>query len=177
MYTKQITIGLTLLVVSLLGCGATASRHGSDSALRTAEQKDALVARNRAFLKAVQSGDGERVSSFFPKQGTFTYTYLYHGRSGDTISEERFAAAEARREIVEGSLSESLAPVTHAVGLGTLYSETTRGIENWVRVNGTRFVPRSRGQSSPIYVEWRREGSLWVVSAFGDEGFEDIPGS
>ena len=177
MYAHRNTIGATLLVISLLGCGTTASRREGNTSLRSAEQNHSLEARNEAFLDAVQSRDRERVASFFPKQGTFTYTNLSHRRIGDTIREERFAAAEARREIMEGTLSESLAPVTHEFALGTLYSETTRGIDNWVRVNGTRFVPRSRGQSSPIYVEWRSEGDSWVVSAFADEGFEDIPKS
>jgi len=178
MSARRNTVGATLLAVCLLGCGATASRNEGDTSARVVEQNNTLAATNKAFLDAVQSQDGERVSSFFPKQGTFTYTYLYHARSGDSLREERFAAAEARREIIEGSLSESLAPATHSIGVGTLYSETAlRGTEEWVRVDATRFVPRSRGQSSAIYVEWRREGGRWVISAFGDEGFEDIPGS
>jgi hypothetical protein len=41
----------------------------------------------------------------------------------------------------------------------------------WRRVRGNRFVPPGASASSAIFVEWRREGDRWVVSAFGDETF------
>jgi len=176
MSTQRNTVGATLLLVCLLGCGATASRNEGNNPPRIATESQSLASRSEAFLIAVQSRDRELISSFFPKQGTLTYTYFHRRRSGDSISEVRFEAAKARQEIMEGELGEPLAPVTHAFRYGSLYFGATKGVD-WVRVNKTRFVPPSRGPSSAIYVEWRREGGLWVVSAFGDEGFEEIPGS
>ena len=56
----------------------------------------------------------------------------------------------------------------------------------WRRVGGNRFVPPGAPASSPIFVEWRREGDAWVVAAAGaslgplvemsTERFDGVPG-
>lgn len=33
-------------------------------------------------------------------------------------------------------------------------------------------MPPFASASSPIFVEWRREGDKWVINAFGDEWFD-----
>ncbi|HEX8244638.1 MAG TPA: hypothetical protein VF541_14125 [Longimicrobium sp.] len=45
----------------------------------------------------------------------------------------------------------------------------------WRRVRGNRFVPVGDPNSAGFFVEWRREGGRWVVSAFGDESFGEGP--
>jgi hypothetical protein len=41
--------------------------------------------------------------------------------------------------------------------------------QHWRYVGRSRFVPPWEADDSPTFVEWRREGTKWVVSSFGDE--------
>jgi len=43
----------------------------------------------------------------------------------------------------------------------------------WRLVGGNRFVPPGAPASSRTFVEWRQEGNRWVISAFGDEWFQN----
>jgi hypothetical protein len=46
----------------------------------------------------------------------------------------------------------------------------------WRRAAGNRFVPADEPDSSPFYVQWRREDGRWVVSEIGDETYSgDAP--
>jgi hypothetical protein len=64
-------------------------------------------------------------------------------------------------------------PQAQTIGLFA-HQVMMRGVE-WRRVSGTRFVPPGETAASAIFVEWRREGSKWVVSSFGDESFSRLP--
>ena len=60
--------------------------------------------------------------------------------------------------------------------IGRLSHQVMHRGTGWRRVRGgSRFVPRDAPDDSPLFVEWRREGGTWVVSAVGDESFHDVP--
>lgn len=134
-----------------------------------------LRARNLAFLTAVDSVGPEGILEFFPGKGDFTYVHTAHQISGDHRRVWRFPAEQTGDAIAKGPLWESFASQVENQTVGLFAHQITmRGVK-WHRVSGTRFVPPGETASSPIFVEWRREGSKWVVSSFGDESFSRLP--
>lgn len=141
-------------------------------AVTPAGMRQELEARNRAFLNAMEVFDVDSVLTFFPRDRDFTYTFTYHHPAGDSVSSWRFPAVDARRAI-EGPLRLSLDQQGHVLGVGTFASALAFTDPNWKRVRGSRFVPPAAVETSAVYVQWTREGSQWVVVAFGDEGYAD----
>lgn len=137
-----------------------------------AEARAGLAARNAAFLDAAEVFDVDSMLSFFSRSNDFTYTFTFHHRNGDSIAVWRFPAAEAKRAI-EGPLRARLDDDGEFLGIGTFASALAFTLSDWRRVGESRFVPPRADAASGTYVEWRREGSQWVVAAFGDEGFEE----
>jgi len=133
---------------------------------------DELESTNRAFLFAVAVANLDSLVPFFPSTGEFTYTFTFRHEHGDSVGIWRFPAADARRAIQE-PLRLSLSRQDGMVGMGSFISATTGTDRGWRRVSNHRFVPPGSDATSPTYVEWRREGSRWVVSAFGDEGLDE----
>lgn len=143
-----------------------------NGAALNAQVTTGLDARNSAFLDAVELFDVDSMLTFFPREGEFTYTFTSRHSSGNTLGFWRFPASDARRAI-EGPLRLSLTPEDGMYGIGSFVSALSATHSNWRRVGRSRFVPPEAPSTSPTYVEWRREGSRWVVAAFGDEGLED----
>jgi hypothetical protein len=56
--------------------------------------------------------------------------------------------------------------------IGLLMDVIMHTAHRWRLVGGNRFVPPDAPANCPTYVEWRREGNRWVISAFGDEWFD-----
>ena len=134
-----------------------------------------LAARTRSFLTAVNGEDYERLLEFFPTRGRFTYVHTLHSRAGDRRGVSHFLAAQKRDAIEKGALFPSFALQVENQPVGLFAHQVMMRGARWHRVSGTRFVPPGETASSDIFVEWRREGSKWVVSSFGDEGFSDLP--
>jgi hypothetical protein len=137
-----------------------------------ASESDELAIRNRAFLYAVAVSNIDSLLPFFPRTGEFAYTFTFRHPHGDSVGVWRFPAADARRAI-EGPLRLSFSSQDGMVGMGSLLSATTGINRAWRRVAHHRFVPPGSQDSSPTYVQWRREGLRWVVAALGDEGMEE----
>lgn len=159
------------------------SRHGTalaalllalPAALRAQHSDEALAARNHGFLDAARSRSIDSLATFFPREGTFTWI--------GQVRPERGRAYEARWRLrasdvvpvfgAGGPLCQTFADPMLSGGLitGELFDNFTP----WRQVRGTRFVPRARGAGSPFFIEWRREGDTWVVSALGDERGEEV---
>ena len=154
---------------------ASASMPAAAPAQGVSPVPASLRARNSAFLTAVDRVGPEGILDFFPAKGDFTYVHTAHQISGDHRRVWRFPAEQKGDAITKGPLWESFEIQVENQTLGLFaYQIMVRGVE-WHRVSGTRFVPPGESASSPIFVEWRREGPKWVVSSFGDESFSRPP--
>lgn len=124
-----------------------------------------------AFLKRLQGMPGE-FQPYLPRTGDLTYIHTTHSPEGDSVRVSRFTVEEVAVQLQSGGpIFEALyhSPEHQVVGLLVNQVEC-RGIK-WRRVTITRFVPPGADASSPVFVEWRREGRTWVISSFGDESF------
>lgn len=133
------------------------------------ENQDPLEGRNCAFLKA-----GARRTEFLPSAGSFTYLSASHSPGRTSVGTWRFTAADVPRAGDPGGpLSGVFAILVEGQPVGRLAHQVLHRGTAWRRVHGTRFVPPGAPASSAVFVEWRREGNAWVVSAVGDEAFLD----
>lgn len=133
-----------------------------------------LERRMAAFVDSVPI---ERAAGFFPRHGDYTWIRTVHTPDGDRVGAWRFSAADTEKAMeLCGPLFGSFSFLPHGQPLGGLIERAMMSEGRWRRVRGTRFVPPSAPASSPVFVEWRREGSDWVVSSFGDEAYREPPG-
>lgn len=170
-------IAKTATCAMFCACGAAAPLHSisAPSPAMSERTSQSLEARTRAFLEAVSRHDRHHAASFFPDSGEFTYLHTVHGAQGDQTTELRFPAREATDLIETGQLWTSFDVQVEDQPIGLLAHQVRyRGVR-WKRVSETRFVPPDADATSAIFVEWRREGSQWVVSSFGDERFTADP--
>jgi hypothetical protein len=167
---KRLRIGFAVLVAGLASARvpARAFAQGGGSA------PDALAARNRGFLAAVNAGP-EGILEFFPSEGPFTYVHTVHQETGDRRGVWRFPARQAEEAIRKGPLWASFELQMESQPIGLFAHQVMMRGTKWRRVSPTRFVPSGETATSGIFVEWRREGSRWVVSSFGDEGYGVLP--
>lgn len=138
-----------------------------------------LAARSAALLHALRwDGQLDSIRSFFPQDGDWTYVHTAHPRDGDRRAVWRFPGGETRRAIDHaGPIPHVFSINYHGQPIGLLVHQVMlRGVE-WRRVAGNRYVPPGASSRSPTFIEWRREGVSWVVSAIGDESFPsgDLP--
>jgi hypothetical protein len=130
-----------------------------------------LQERNRLFLEAVDSHEADKIAPFFPRSGEFEYQFTEITDSTAQTRKRRFSGVDALHEISEGALWNSFDIQYEAQPIGLFAHQVMlRGTE-WRQVGQTRFVPPGESASAAIFVEWRREGSRWVVSSFGDQRF------
>ncbi len=141
----------------------------------SAQDSVELDRRVAGFLATVRSQIGERVAGFFPTTGEFTYVHTLHGDGPDSVTTRHFPSSLAREHIVEGILRGSFDIDHHGQPIGLFLHQLILRGSDWRRVSPTRFVPPRADASSPIFLEWRKEGDVWVVSAFGDERFTRRP--
>ena len=134
-----------------------------------------LERRMEGFLAAARRSDVEGVVPFFPRRGSFTYLHTSYERDGAHPSTWIFPAADARKAITDGPLQPSFEIQAEGQTIGLFTHQLILRGTAWRRVRGTRFVPPGANASSGIFVEWRREGSEWVISAFGDESYHREP--
>jgi hypothetical protein len=154
--------------LALLGCAAVAA---------PAAAQETLGDRMQAFLRAVEHETPETLTAFFPRAGDLTWVHTFHSDSGTRVSVWRFPSSALPRALeYDGPLWPSFALQVEAQPIGLFYHQammrdafTLR--KGWRRVRGTRFVPAGEPETAGLFVEWRREAGIWVVSAFGDEGF------
>lgn len=140
-----------------------------------AEGEASLQARMDAFLTDDVRKDEDSAAAFFPRAGDFAWVNTIHWRSGDRVGIWRFPAAEFRA-VYEGPLHDVLTVDHHGQRVGSFSHQIRIRRPPWRQAPGNRFVPADEPDSSPIYVQWRRdEDGRWVVSAIGDETYRDGP--
>lgn len=128
--------------------------------------------RMAALLGAMSRHATDSLLAVFPGTGDWTYRQTVHMMRGQALRVWRIPAAQTR-EVVSSDLRRVFFLDVHAQPIGRLVHQVLHRGSEWRRVTPTRFVPPGASRSSPVFVEWRREGERWVVSAVGDEGFDD----
>jgi hypothetical protein len=134
-----------------------------------------LEARMREFTASVGRVDEDGTVAFFPHSGDFTWVETTHRRDGDVVGIWRFSAADFRAAY-RGPLNDVLTVDHHGQPVGSLSHQVMIRRPRWRRARGNRFIPADAPDSSPLYVQWRREDGRWVVSEIGDESYNgDAP--
>lgn len=135
--------------------------------LRAAAQ-DGLERRNEAFLRSVARAPDDSVAAYFPRRGGWTWTQVTEGAPpGYPPTVWRFAAPETLRTIWRYPVCQAFVRFSGPIGNDELEMRIEADGTRWRRVAGNRFVPPGESARSPMFVQWRREGGRWVVSALG----------
>ncbi len=154
--------------ITLVACGVVASEAAAQ------RPSASLEARMREFMATVHRRPVDSAAVFFPRTGTFDYVLTSHYEDRSVRGIWRFPAADALAAI-RGPLRSSFTINYEGQRIGTLSHQVMERGREWRRVPGNRFVPPGATAASAAFVEWRKEGSEWVVASFGDEGFPGAP--
>jgi hypothetical protein len=143
-------------------------------AAQTGAPATALDGRMESFLLVMEEGNRERLVAFCPRSGD--WMWLRTTAQGNRTGVWRFPGQETPRAMGAGG---PVCTSFHWPGgeygpvRGSLAGEVEKNPSGWRRVRGNRFVPPGASARSPVFVEWRREGDAWVVSAFGEQAAHD----
>ncbi|HEX2205154.1 MAG TPA: hypothetical protein VHG91_17715 [Longimicrobium sp.] len=167
-------VGLRWLAMALLLGGLVSVFPFAGEAQNVVDLRNGMSGeldqRMHAFLQAVgQSADS--AAAYFPSGGDWTYAHTSHRDDGDRVEVWRFPASQAQQAIRRGPLRRVFSIDYHAQPVGLFAHQVMHRGTEWRRVRGNRYVPPGASASSPVFVEWRREGDAWVVSSLGDESF------
>lgn len=149
-----------------VAAGAPSIPAGAHRALQTG-----LPARMEAFLRAVGKGDVDSIGSFFPRRGDWTYQRTTHTGAGRQVGRRTFGAKDVQRAIQSGPLASSFSINVEGQPVGSLSHQLGHRRGRWQQLPGARFVPPGGTNASDIFVAWRMEGGIWVVSTLADEAF------
>lgn len=145
---------------------------------RAAAQDSEVVpaVRMKRFMRALLTDSLDLLLPFFPRQGDWSWVQAWSDEHEHPLPAGtwRFPAASTRQVLDHGGPaceSFDLFPEGGEFGAppGLLSEHVRYDSMGWRRVRGNRFVPPGAKASSPVFVEWRREGREWVISRFGDE--------
>lgn len=164
----------SMAVLAVIGiCLATAGQAQARGERPSGADVRALWSRMSALTDSMRDfGPSESFAAYFPREGTWVWRQtLRAAPGGDRVGRWRFPAAQTAEALSDsGPLCPSFfrgggeAGARETSIAGRLSLDSAR----WRRI-GARFVPPGSSASSPAFVEWRREGERWVISAFGDE--------
>lgn len=171
-------MGILLAVLAAAGLGtARVSAQAIVTVQDSVAVQDSLELDQRVsgFLSTVRTQHGQRIAGFFPTTGEFTYVHTLHRDGADSVTTRRLPSSLASQAIVGGALRASFGIDHHGQPIGLFTHQVILRGTRWRRVSPTRFVPPNAEASSPIFVEWRKEADVWVVSAIGDETFTRRP--
>lgn len=148
---------------------------GAAQALPPADEAS-LTARMHAFLTGIASVGKDSAAAFFPRSGDFTWVETTHYADRDVVGTWRFPAADFRAAY-RNLLNDMLTGHVEGNRVGSFSHQLRFRGSPWRRApGGNRFVPADAPDSSPIFVQWRREDGRWVVSVIGDESYSgDAP--
>jgi hypothetical protein len=135
---------------------------------------EAPAQRVQALFDAMRSHRPDSLRTFFPAHGDWLYQHTMHTRTGNRRGLWRIPP-HATLAAVDGPMRRVFFLDVHAQPVGWLAHQVLHRGRAWRRVSATRFVPPGASASSPVFVEWRRDGAAWVVSAVGDEAFDGVP--
>jgi len=131
-----------------------------------------------AFLRALpEDRQQDTTRRWFPTSGEWSYTHTIHEPGGGTLVGRWIVPAAQTSSLFGFGKGIGPTPIDDSFEVGyeggqkegVLLEVVMRTSDRWRLVGGNRFVPPGGRASSTIFVEWRREGSRWVISAFGDE--------
>jgi hypothetical protein len=132
----------------------------------------ALRSRMKSLADSMREyGPSESFARYFPREGAWVWRQTLHGApNGDRVATWSFPAAQTIDALSStGPLCPSFFRGGGEVGTGeTTIAGRLSAPGRW-RWMGLRFVPPGAPATSPTFVEWRREGGEWVISALGDE--------
>lgn len=132
----------------------------------------ALEVRMHDFIASVDTLGLAGIVRFFPATGDMMYRRTIHTAERTQTGVWRFPASEIPGALARhGPLWASFEIQPEAQPIGLFEHQVKLRAGRWRRVRGTRFVPPGADASSPIYVEWRQEGTNWAIAGFGDELF------
>ena len=160
---RRVTIMILLLGFSLaLAAGVQAQpRSGPGLDLRVHE-----------FIASVDSFGPAGVARFLPTRGDLLYRRTIHSAEGTQSGVWRFPAPALSVALAAGGPLWASFDMQHeAQPVGLFAHQVKLRAGRWRRVRGTRFVPPGADALSPIYVEWRQEGTNWMIAELGDELF------
>lgn len=169
----------TLLAATVAATLSSAPIHAQAANTAASADTAELIARTGALAEAFLDGEG-RLRGFFPQRGSVTYVHTEHLDGRDSVVVRAYPAASLFSPTPPASLLGVLdmSYERQPVGLFVHQMKSRQVISpplRWKRVGATRVVPADEPANAPFFVEWRREGGRWVVSAFGDEGFQRVP--
>jgi hypothetical protein len=142
------------------------------SLVRAQARGDGLNERASAFLRLVKGAPGE-FRPYFPRSGEMRYVHTIHASTGDRVEVLRLGVSDVERDLAtQSALFDALEASPEHQTVGVLVEQVNCRGTGWRRIAGTRFVPPGEGRSSPVFIEWRREGQRWVIGSIGDESFE-----
>jgi hypothetical protein len=129
-----------------------------------------LETRMHAFLTGITRVGEDSAAAFFPRSGHFTWVETTHYVDRDVVGTWRFPAADFRAAYRD-LLNDMLTGHVEGNRVGSFSHQLQIRRPRWRRAPGNRFVPADAPDSSPIFVQWRREDGRWVVSVIGDESY------
>lgn len=158
---RVLWMAATALCFAVGPVGAQAGHHA-----------EGLERRVQEFVSAVDTLGPHALTSFFPSAGGVTYRRSVHTLDGTRVGVWYIPASDIPTAL-DGPLAESFDMNYESQPIGLFEHQVKLRRGPWQRVSSYRFVPPGGNATSPIYVDWRREGSTWVISEFGDEVYID----
>jgi hypothetical protein len=172
MKNQNVTVPRATAVLAIVAwMAAVPSMAPAQASAARGREPAALATATRAFLAAVDRGNLPAVAAFFPREGKFTYEHTHHTRDGDRAGRWRFAAADAQELIATGPLRNVFVDQVESQQVGLFGQQVAVRGTAWHQIGPARFAPGDAAADSRIFLEWRREGSRWVISRFGDESY------
>ena len=133
-----------------------------------------LHVRMQSFLAEIDTIGPTGLAHFFPRAGDFAYRRTIYNASDTIRSEWHFPARDVEGAL-DGPLWESFEVQWEGQRLGLFADQARRRRGCWRRVADDRFVPPGADATSAIFVRWRLEGAIWVISVIADEQFTSEP--
>lgn len=167
----------TLVLLCANGCAQTSELSRDESAPEPIlGVQSSLQRRMESFLAAFDTMSAPDFRGFFPRYGEVTYWHTRHTDVGDSIRSISVSATEIADSLnYPGAFWPSFQLQFEGQPLGLLVHQVYEREGTWIRVDNSRYVPPGESRESPTFIEWRREDDQWVIAAFGDESFVDVP--
>jgi hypothetical protein len=132
-------------------------------------EQSRLSERMNLFLGAVSRAKVDSIAAFFPRRGDWTYQRTTHYPDTTRVGLWRFRAEDIQPAIQSGPLEASFRMNYEGQAVGSLVHQLFHRRGRWRQLPGSRFVPPGGTAASDIFVTWRLENGVWVISSMADE--------